>query len=54
MKIEDTQEKLERPMLGSKDAVNAKIRRGIDHLGRAEGIPEDGMDAYLGKLKKLK
>ena len=35
----------------NKNALNVKIRRGIDQLDRGEGIPEDQLDAYLAKLK---
>jgi putative addiction module component (TIGR02574 family) len=34
-----------------KEAINSKVRRGIDQLNRGEGIPEDHLDAYLAKLK---
>ena len=35
----------------SRDAIDAKIRRGIEQLDRGEGISEDQLDAYLAKLK---
>jgi hypothetical protein len=35
----------------NRDAINTKIRRGIDQLDRGEGIPEDQLDAHLAKLK---
>jgi antitoxin ParD1/3/4 len=46
-------------MLGEQDAwlaanretVDSKIRRGMAELDRGEGIPEDGLDAYLARLK---
>jgi hypothetical protein len=47
----ETQEEQDRWLLESKDAINAKIRRGIDQLGRGEGIPEDKLDTHLAKLK---
>jgi antitoxin ParD1/3/4 len=31
--------------------VDARIRNGIAQLGRGEGIPEDELDEYLGRLK---
>jgi hypothetical protein len=46
-----TQEEQDRWLLENKNAINAKIKRGIDQLDRGEGIPEDQLDAYLAKLK---
>jgi len=37
--------------LENKEAVNAKIQRGLDQLERGEGIPEDRLDVYLSNLK---
>ena len=31
--------------------IDAKIRAGMAELERGEGIPEDELDAYLGKAK---
>jgi Arc/MetJ-type ribon-helix-helix transcriptional regulator len=31
----------------NRQAVDAKIRRGIEELDRGEGIPEDELDAHL-------
>lgn len=47
----ETQEEQDRWLLENKNAINAKIRRGIGQLDRGEGIPEDRLDAYLAKLK---
>jgi len=47
----DTQEEQDRWLLENHEAVNAKIRRGIDQLNRREGIPEDQLDAHVAKLK---
>jgi hypothetical protein len=47
----DTQEEQDRWLLENREAINAKIRRGIDQLNRGEGIPEDKLDAHLAKLK---
>jgi hypothetical protein len=47
----NTQEEQDRWLLQNCEAVNAKIRRGIDQLDRGEGIPEDQLDARLAKLK---
>jgi hypothetical protein len=47
----ETQEEQDRWLLENREAINAKIRRGIDQLERGEGIPEDQLDAHLAKLK---
>jgi predicted transcriptional regulator len=47
----ETQEEQDRWLLENRDAINAKIRRGIAQLDRGEGIPEDRVDAYLKELK---
>jgi len=41
----------DRWLLQNRDAIDAKIRRGIQQLDRGEGIPEDQLDAYLAALK---
>jgi hypothetical protein len=33
------------------EAINTKIRRGIEQLDRGEGIPDDKLEAHLTKLK---
>ena len=38
-------------LLENKNAINAKIRRGIGQLARGQGIPEDQLDACLARLK---
>lgn len=38
-------------LLANRQAIDAKIRKGLDELGRGEGIPEDRLDAYLERLK---
>jgi hypothetical protein len=38
-------------LLENRDAINAKIRLGIEQLDRGEGIPEDQLDAHLAKIK---
>jgi hypothetical protein len=35
----------------NRDAINAKIQRGLDQLDRGEVIPEDQLDGFLAKLK---
>jgi len=47
----DAQEEEDRWLLENRDAINAKIRRGIEQLDRGEGIPEDVLDEHLAKLR---
>lgn len=47
----ETQEEQDRWLLENREAINAKIRRGLEQLDRGEGIPEEQLDAYLTKLK---
>jgi hypothetical protein len=51
VRLLETQEEQDRWLSENREAINAKIRRGIDQLDRGEGIPEDQLDAYLAKLK---
>ena len=51
LRLLETQEEQDRWLLENRDAINAKIRRGIDELDRGEGIPEDQLDGYLANLK---
>ncbi len=51
LRLLETQEEQDRWLLENRDAINAKIKRGIDQLDRGEGIPEDQLDAHLAKLK---
>ena len=51
LRLLETQEEQDRWLLENREAINTKIRRGIDQLDRGEGIPEDQLDAYLAKLK---
>ena len=51
LRLLETQEEQDRWLLENREAINAKIRRGIDQLDRGEGIPEDQLDAHLAKLK---
>jgi Arc/MetJ-type ribon-helix-helix transcriptional regulator len=37
----------------NRDAIDAKIRRGIEELDRGEGIPEDELKEHLRQLKSL-
>lgn len=51
VRLLDTQEEQDRWLSENREAIEASIRRGIEQLGRGEGIPEDQLDAYLAKLK---
>ncbi|MBZ5618846.1 MAG: hypothetical protein LAQ69_09010 [Acidobacteriia bacterium] len=51
LRLVETQEEKDRWLLESRDAINTKIRRGIEQLDRGEGIPEDQLDAYLTDVK---
>ena len=43
----ETQEEQDRWLLESRDAINARLRRGMEQLDRGEGIPEDQLDAWM-------
>lgn len=47
----ETQEEQDRWLLENREAIDAKIRRGIEQLDRGEGIPDHELNAYLAKLK---
>jgi len=51
LRLLETQEEQDRWLLENREAINVKIRRGIEQLERGEGIPEDRLDAHLAKLK---
>ncbi|MGA3019654.1 MAG: type II toxin-antitoxin system ParD family antitoxin [Bryobacteraceae bacterium] len=51
LRLLETQEEQDRWLLENRDAINTKIRRGIEQLDRGEGIPEDQLDEYLANLK---
>ena len=38
-------------LTANRQAIDTKIRTGIEELERGEGIPEDELDAYLERLK---
>ena len=38
-------------LMANRQAVDAKIRRGMEELDRGKGIPEDKLDAHLKALK---
>jgi predicted transcriptional regulator len=47
----ETQEEQDRWLSDNRDAINAKIRRGIEQLERGEGIPAEQLEAHLTRLK---
>jgi hypothetical protein len=47
----ETQEEQDRWLIENREAIAAKIRRGIAQLDCGEGIPEDQLDAYLAERK---
>jgi hypothetical protein len=51
LRLLETQEEQDRWLSDNREAINAKIRRGIEQLDRGEGIPEDQLDAHLAQLK---
>jgi len=51
LRLLETQEEQDRWLLENKNAINAKIKRGVDQLNGGECIPEDQLDAYLANLK---
>jgi hypothetical protein len=51
LRLLETQEEQDRWLAENRDAINSKIRRGIEQLDRCEGIPEDRLDAHMAKLK---
>jgi hypothetical protein len=46
-----TQEEQDRWLLENREAIEAKIRRGIEQLDRGEGIPEDEVRKRLEARK---
>jgi hypothetical protein len=51
LRLLETQEEQGRWLSENREAINAKIRRGIEQLDRGEGIPEDQLDSHLARLK---
>ena len=47
----ETQEEQDRWLSENREAITAKIRRGIQQLDRGEGIPDNQLEAHLAKLK---
>ncbi len=44
LRLLETQEEQDRWLMENREAIGAKIRRGIAQLDRGEGIPEDRVD----------
>ena len=40
-------------LTANRQAIDAKIRTGIEELDRGEGFPEHQLDGYLKRLKAL-
>jgi hypothetical protein len=51
LRLLETQEEQDRWLSENREAIDTKIRRGIEQLDRGEGIPEDQLDSHLTKLK---
>lgn len=51
LRLLETQEEQDRWLQDNKDAINAKIRRGIAQLDRGDGIPQEKLDAHLRESK---
>jgi hypothetical protein len=51
LRLLETQEEQDRWLSENREAINAKIRRGISQLDSGQGIPEDRLDAHLADLK---
>ncbi|HZQ96641.1 MAG TPA: type II toxin-antitoxin system CcdA family antitoxin [Candidatus Sulfotelmatobacter sp.] len=47
----ETQEEQDRWLMENRQAMDAKIRRGLSQLDHGEGIQEDQLDARLKALK---
>ena len=51
LRLLETQEEQDRWLSENREAIHAKLRRGIEQLDRGEGIPEDQLDEHLARLK---
>ena len=47
----EMKEEQDRWLMEDREAIDARIRRGVAQLDRGEGIPEDQLDAYLTAQK---
>lgn len=51
LRLLETQEEQDRWLSENRQAIDAKIRHGIEQLDRGEGISEDRLDDHLANLK---
>lgn len=51
LRLLETQEEQDRWLTENRNAIEAKIQRGLNQLDRGEGIPEHELDSHLAKLK---
>lgn len=51
LRLLETQEEQDKWLLENREAISAKIQRGMDQIDRGEGIPEDRLNQYLADLK---
>ena len=51
LRLLETQEEQDRWLSENRNAIQAKIQRGIDQLEGGEGIPDHQLDDYLKDLK---
>ncbi len=51
LRLLETQEEQDRWLSENREAINAKIRRGIEQLVSGQGIAEDHLDAHMADLK---
>ena len=51
LRLLETHEEQDRWFSENREAIQAKIRRGIDQLDSGQGITEDQLDTYLVDLK---
>ena len=51
LRLLESEEEQDRWLLENREGIKTKIQRGIDQLDGGEGIPEDGLKAYLRKRK---
>jgi hypothetical protein len=50
-KAQSAKEEQDRWLLENREAISAKIRRGLEQLDRGEGISEGQLSAYLAELR---
>lgn len=51
LRLLETQEEQDRWLSENRQAIDAKIRHGVEQLDRGEGISEDRLDDHLANLK---